>query len=47
MEDISLTKYDSNYHEIVVKLKGIDESQTFHGFMRGLDPNNEEYVEPK
>ena len=47
MEGISLNQYISNYREIVLKLKGIDEFQILQGFMRGLQPDYEAYVEPK
>ena len=47
MEGISLNQYISNYREIVLKLKGIDEFQILRGFMRGLQPDYEVYVEPK
>ena len=47
MEGISLNQYISNYREIVLKLKGIDEFQILQGFMRGLQPDYEVYVEPK
>ena len=47
MEDISLNQYISNYREIVLKLKGINKFQVLRGFMRGLNPNYEVYVEPK
>ena len=47
MEGISLNQYISNFIEIVLKLKGIDEFQVLRGFMRGLHPDYEAYVEPK
>ena len=47
MEGISLNQYISNYREIVLKLKGIDEFDVLRGFMRGLHSNYEAYVEPK
>lgn len=47
MEGISLNQYISNYREIVLKLKGIDEFQILRGFMRGLHPNYKAYVEQK
>ena len=47
MEGISLNQYISNYREIVLKLKGIDEFQILRGFMRGLQPDYEACVEPK
>ena len=47
MEGISLNQYISDYREIVLKLKGIDEFQILRGFMRGLHPDYEAYVEPK
>ena len=47
MEGISLNQYISNYREIIMKLKGIDEFQILRGFMRGLSLDYEAYVEPK
>ena len=47
MEGISLNQYISNYREIIMKLKGIDEFQILRGFMRDLSPDYEAYVEPK
>ena len=41
MKGISLNQYISNYREIVLKLKGIDEFQVLRGFMRGLHPKKE------
>ena len=47
MEGISLNQYISNYKEIVLKLKGINEFQVLRHFMRGLHLDYEAYVEPK
>ena len=47
MEGISLNQYISDYREIVLKLNGIDEFQILRGFMRGLNPDYEAFVEPK
>ena len=46
MEHKSLTQYISDYREIVLKLKGIDEFQTLRGFKRGLTNEYLEYIEP-
>ena len=47
MKGISLKQYISKYQEIVLKLKVIDEFQILKGFMRGIHPDYEAYVEPK
>ena len=47
MEGITLNQYISNYREIVLKLKGIHELHVLRGFMGGLHPDYEAYVEPK
>ena len=47
MEGISLNQYISNYKEIVLKLKGMNEFQVLRGFMKGLHLDYESYVEPK
>ena len=45
--EFSSYQYISDYHKIVMKLKGIYEFQIFWGFMWGLNPNYEVYMEPK
>ena len=47
MEGISFSQYISNYREIALKLKGINEFQMLRGFMRSLHPNYQVYVESK
>ena len=47
MEGIFFNQYISNYQEIVLKLKEIYELWVLRGFMRGLHPDYEAYVEPK
>ena len=42
-EGISLNQYISNYKEIVLKLKGINEFEVLRGFIRGPYPHYEAY----
>ena len=42
--NLTLTQYISKYHEVILKLEGLDNFQKFHGFICGLNKDYKDKV---